>query len=168
MKAIFQNTAGMTVAEVIIALGVIAVGLLALLAAMPLGTSTIAESNLNTTATFLAQHRLEQIKNAQWATVGTLGGGGSNGGAAIAQWPDEDDNTIVMPLGNTNASYPRFRREVRIADCSVVSCSGIAIGTASANTLRQVTAFFLGVTGAGTASANEERVQIVTLIARKS
>ena len=168
MKAIFQNTAGLTVAEVIIALGVIAVGLLALLAAMPLGTSTIAESNLNTTATFLAQHRLEQIKNAQWAAVDTLGGGGSNGGAAIAQWPDEDYNTIVMPLGNTNASYPRFRREVRIADCSVVSCSGIAIGTASANTLRQVTVFFLGVTGAATASANEERVHIVTLIARKS
>ena len=170
MKAVFQNTAGMTLTEVMIALGVITVGLLALVATMPLGTSTIAESNLNTTATFLAQHRLEQIKNAQWAAVDTLGGGGSNGGAAVAQWPDEAYNTIVVALGNTNASYPRFRREVRIADCSVVSCSGIAIGTASANTLRQVTVtvFFLGLTGAGTASANEERVQIVTLIARRS
>ena len=178
MKAIFENTAGMTVAEVVIALGVITVGLLALLATMPLGTSTIAESNLSTTATFLAQQRLEQIKNAQWcltcgaggAAVDTLGGGGSNGGAAIAPWPDEAYHTIVVALGNTNASYPRFRREVRIADCSVASCSGIAIGTPSANTLRQVTVtvFFLGVTGAGTASANEERVQVVTLIARRS
>ena len=170
MKAVFRNTAGMTLAEVIIALGVITVCLLALLATMPLSTSTIAESNLNTTATFLAQHRLEQIKNAQWcltcgaggAAVDTLGGGGSNSGAAIAQWPDDAYNTI--------ASYPRFRREVRIADCSIVSCSGVAIGTASTNTLRQVTVTvsFLGLTGAGTASANEERVQMVTLITQRS
>ena len=185
MKAIFRNTAGMTVAEVIIALGVITVGLLALLASMPLSTSTIAESNLKTTATFLAQQRLEQIKNAQWcptcgaagAAVDTLGGAGSKGTEleTVAQWPDEDYGTIPVPGApncavNDRSGGCRFRRQVRIIDCSVASCSGIATGTASANTLRQVTVtvFFLGLTGAGTASANEERVQIVTLIARRS
>ncbi|HMH51885.1 MAG TPA: hypothetical protein VK548_16735 [Candidatus Acidoferrum sp.] len=178
MTAILRDTAGMSVVEVVIALGVIMVGLVALLATMPLSTSSIAQSNLKTTATFLAQQRLEQIKNAQWcptcggagAAVDTLGGGGSNGGAAVAQWPDEAYNTIVVPSGNTNASYPRFRREVRIADCSVASCSGIAIGTASANTLRQVTVtvFFFGLTGAGLVTANEENVQVITLVARRS
>jgi Tfp pilus assembly protein PilV len=178
MKAIIRDSAGMTIAEVLIALGVITVGLLALVATMPLSTSTIAESNLKTTATFLAQQRLEQMKNAQWcltcgaagAAVDTLGGGGSNGGAAVAQWPDEAYDTIVIASGNTNANYPRFRREVRITDCSVAVCSGIAIGTATVNTLRQVTvtAFFRPFTGPGTISANEESVQTVTLIARRS
>lgn len=177
MTALLRDTAGMTLVEVIIALGIIMVGLLALVATMPLSTSTIAESNLKTTATFLAQQRLEQIKNAQWcltcgAAVGavdTLGGGNSNSGAAVTQWPDEAYNSIVVASGNTNASYPRFRREVRITDCSIASCSGIATATASANTLRQVTVtvFFLGMTGPGTASATEETVQFVTLIARK-
>ena len=170
----------MTVAEVIIALGVITVGLLALITTMPLSTSSIAESNLKTTATFLAQQRLEQIKNAQWcptcgvagAAVDTLGGGGSNGGptAAVGQWPDEAYDTIVIASGGVNANYPRFRREVRIADCSVISCSEIAIGTVSANTLRQVTVTvsFWPLTGTGTVGANEESVQVVTLIARRS
>jgi len=177
MKAVLRDTAGMTVAEVLIALGVITVGLLALVATMPLSTSTIAESNLKTTATFLAQQRLEQIKNAQWDTaVDCLGGAGVDGTAAVSsvcgnaeRWPDEAYNSIVIASGASNANYPRFRRAVRIADCSVVSCSGIPTGTVSANTLRQVTVTvsFLPLTGPGTLSASEESVQVVTLITRR-
>jgi len=178
MKSIFRDTAGMTVAEVIIALGVITVGLLALLATMPLSTSGVAEANLKTSATFLAQQRLEQIKNAQWTTLPAtdqLGGGGSDGTAAVAQWPDENYGTIPFQgapncAANDRSGGCRFRRQVRIMDCSVASCSGVAIGTTSADTLRQVTVtvFFFGLTGAGTASASEENVQVVTLIARRS
>jgi Tfp pilus assembly protein PilV len=184
MKAVLRDTAGMTVAEVIIALGVIMVGLLALVSTIPMSTSAIAESNLKTTAAFLAQQRLEQIKNAQWCStcgaagvaIDCLGGAGSNGTAAVSNvcgkadsWPDEAYNTIVIPSGDTNASYPRFSRQVRIIDCSVVSCSGIATGTASANTLRQVTVTvsFRPLTGTGTAGTNDERVQVVTLIAQR-
>ena len=169
-KATLRDSAGMTVVEVIIALGVITVGLVALIAAMPLSTSLIGESNRKTTATFLAQQRLEQIKNAQWtAAADTLGGAGSNGTAAVAQWPDEGYNTIVIPMGAGNASYPRFRRQVRIRDCSVVACSGIPTATAGSNTLREVTvtAFFLPLSGVGTALANEDSVQLATLIARR-
>ena len=178
MKAIIRDSAGMTIAEVLIALGVITVGLLALVATMPLSTSTIAESNLKTTATFLAQQRLEQIKNARWcltcgvagAAVDTLGGDTSAGDAPVALWADEAYDTIVVASGNTNANYPRFRRQVRIANCSLAVCSGIAVGTATVNTLRQVTVtvFFRPFTGPGTISASEESVQTVTLIARRS
>ena len=168
----------MSVVEVIIALGIITVGLLALLGAMPLSTSLIGESSLDTTATFLAQHRLEQIKNAQWTAapvVDNLGGAGSSGAAPVLvagfpdRWPDEDYNTIVIPSGGGNASYPRLRRQVRITDCSVLACSGILTGTVTINTLRQVTVtvWFRQVSGVGTAPANEQNVQLVTLITRR-
>lgn len=165
MKATLRDTAGMTVVEVIIALGVITVGLLALIAVIPLSTSLIGESNLKTTATFLAQQRLERIKNARWTTLPSaddLKGEGSNGTAPVdPPWADEDYNTI--------ASYPRFRRQVRITDCAIAVCSGIPTGTVSANTLRQVTVtvFLRPLSGVGTASANEESLQIVTLIAKR-
>jgi type II secretory pathway pseudopilin PulG len=170
MTAPFRDSAGMTVVEVIVALGVITVGLLALIATMPLATSVIAESNLKTTATFLAQHRLEQIKNAQWTVVpaaDTLFGAGSDGTAPVGPWLDEAYNTISS--GGGGGTDPRFRRQVRIADCSVVVCSGIPTATASINTLRQVTVtvFFRPLSGTGIASANEEPVQLVTLIARR-
>jgi competence protein ComGC len=170
VKATLRDSAGMTVVEVLIALGVITVGLVALIAAMPLSTSRIGDSNLETTATFLAQQRLEQIKNAQWTTAAdTLGGRGSTGTGAVAQWPDEAYNTIVIPMGAGNASYPRFRRQVRISACSVIACGGIPTGTEGINTLRQVTVtvLFFPLSGVGTALANEESVQLVTLITQR-
>jgi hypothetical protein len=176
-KARFQDNAGMTVVEVIIALGIVTVGLVALIAAMPLSTSLIGESNLKTTGTFLAQQRMEQIKNAQWTAaplVDNLGGGGSDGTAAVAQWPDEDYDTIAFPgaanCGATDRSGGcRFRRQVRISDCSVVSCSGIPIGTVNINTLRQVTVklFFRPLAGTGMTQATEESVRLVTLITQR-
>jgi Tfp pilus assembly protein PilV len=197
MRAILRDTRGMTIAEALISLGVISVGLLALLGTMPLGTSGIAEANFKTTATFLGQQRLEQIKNAQWceacgaggAAVDTLGGGGSNGNAAPAQWLDEAYNTIAIPAGsacpaaNPSVScYPQFRRQVRIVDCSVVSCSALDVGTPSVATLRQVTVTvtFRRVSApvmrdvsdtaavGGPVDLGEESVQIATLIARRS
>jgi type II secretory pathway pseudopilin PulG len=170
MTAILRDTAGMTVVEVIIALGVIVIGLLALIATMPLGTSAIAESNLKTTATFLAQQRLEQLKNAVWTDgADTLCGAGLNGTAACPGWPDEAYNTIIIATGGTDVSYPLFRRQVRIADCSVVVCSGIPVNTTNINTLRQVTVTvsFHPIAGTGAAQDAEEGVRFVTLVAKR-
>jgi hypothetical protein len=186
--SVLRDPRGITLAEVVVASGIILVGLVALIAAMPLGTSLIGESSRKTTATFLAQQRMERIKNAQWCTacgppasptVDVLGGGTSPGTAPVAEWPDEAYDTIVVPesvppqpcpspLPPSVSCYPRFRRQVRIADCSVVSCSGIAVG-ALVNTLRQVsvTVFFFPLAGTGRGGATEETVQLVTLITRK-
>ena len=160
-KMTLRDTAGMTVVEVILALAVITVGLLALIAAMPLSTSQIGEANLKTTATFLAQQRLEQIKNAKWSFTNppdTLGGAGSPGGAAVAEWPDEA----------AVASYPQFQRQVRIRDCGVAPGCGIPVN-ATASTMRQVTVTvsFAGMTGVGTFSATPESVQLVTFITQR-
>lgn len=154
----------MTVAEVIIALFVVSVGLLGLMAAMPMSTAQIGEANLKTIATFLAQQRMEQLKNARWSQtpappVDNLGGGGSNGGAVIGFWADEA----------AVASYPQFQRQVRIRDCSVATC-GIAVH-ASLSTLRQVTVTvsFARMTGLGTLNnATLETVQLVTYVARQN
>jgi len=154
---------GMTVVEVIVALFVITVGLVGLMAAIPLSTAQIAEAHLKTTATFLAQQRVEQIKNAQWTAipvVDNLGGAGSSGDAAIAQWPDEAQNSIV--------NYPQFQRQVRIQDCSVAPGCGIATD-ATLFTLRQVTVTvsFAGMTGTGMFNnATLESVQVITYVAR--
>src|SRR5260370_3544130 len=188
VNAILHDDAGMTVAEVILALSILTVGLLALIAAMPLGTSQVGESNVKTTATFLAQQRLEQIKNATWtlttpcpgsvapAGCDRLGGAGSNGTAAVSvagfadRWPDEGYASITFPgagncPANDRSGACRFRRKVRITDCSVVACAGIGTGTATVNTLRQVTVtvFFLPLAGTGTEQAAEESVQPTTL-----
>lgn len=167
VKTPLQDDAGMTVAEVIIALGIIMVGLLALIAAMPLSTSQIGEANLKTTATFLAQQRLEQIKNAQW-TSATDKLGGNDGSAAVSvagfadRWPDEDYNSIT--------NYPRFRRQVRIQNCSVAPLCIAGINPPTLlDTMRQVsvTVSFFPMAGTGMQGASEENVQLTTLVSRR-
>jgi prepilin-type N-terminal cleavage/methylation domain-containing protein len=57
---------GMTLAEVIIAVAIIGVGLVALSSAIPLGAYGVQEGNQLSTATFLANQRMEQVRNALW------------------------------------------------------------------------------------------------------
>ncbi len=161
VKNMFRDDKGMTLAEVLIAAGIVTFGLVALIGVMPLSTSQIKEASLKTTATFLAQQRLEQIKNARWSLMNppdTLGGGGSNGDAAVAEWPDEA----------AVASYPQFQRQVRIRDCSIDPGCGIPVN-ATASTLRQVTVTvsFSPMTGVGMFSATPESVQLVTFITQR-
>jgi Tfp pilus assembly protein PilV len=160
---VLRDVIGMTVAEVIVALFVITVGLVGLMAAMPLSTSHIAEANRKTAAVFLAQQRLEQIKNARWTAspvADTLGGAGSSGMAAVAQWPDEA----------AIAGYPAFQRQVRIQDCSVAPGCGMALHATLA-TLRQITVTvrFARMTGLGTLNSTTlETIQLVTYVSRQN
>jgi hypothetical protein len=110
------------------------------------------------------------LKNAVWTDgADTLCGTGLNGTPACAGWPDEGYNTIIISTGGTDVSYPLFRRQVRIADCSIVICSGIPINTPSINTLRQVTVTvsFRPIAGTGMVQADEEAVRFVTLVAKR-
>lgn len=174
MKLSLGNSAGLTLVEVVIALGVITVGLLALIAAMPLSTSLIGKSSRQTTAAFLAQQRLEQIKNAKWSfapAADCLGVSASDTAAPVtATWANcpgaAPGGFVTYPDEglNTMAGYPHYERRVRIRNCEVATC-----GMATA-TLRRVTVTvsFASMTGVGTLNAaTPENVQLVTLLARR-
>jgi hypothetical protein len=155
----------MMLLEVLVALGVITVGLVALVAVAPMGTGAVGEANLKTTATFLALQRLEEMKNHPWTELtDALGGAGLDGTTTVTPWVDEGYGTIVVGA----ASYPRFRRVTRITDCSRAACGSLAPAPSLA-TLRQiaVTVFFLPLTGSGQASSSEERASLTTLVARR-
>jgi Tfp pilus assembly protein PilV len=170
---IVRDQRGMTLLEVLVAIGVVMVGLIGLVAVAPVATGAVGEASLKTTATFLAQQRLEAMKNRQWSecngeppacTTDLLKGAGSDGTAAVAAWGDEGYNSIVVGTSN----YPRFRRVTRITDCSAAACGGLA-GDPALATMRQVsvTVFFVPLTGGGQAGTSEERITITTLVARR-
>ena len=56
--------AGMSLAEILIACVIIAVGLVGLLSAVPTASYGIQEGRQLSTAAFLANQRLEQVRNA--------------------------------------------------------------------------------------------------------
>ena len=68
-RALIADVRGMTIAEVLIAVGIIGVGLLALCSAIPIAAYGINEGSQLSTATFLANQRMEQVRNARWVSA---------------------------------------------------------------------------------------------------
>lgn len=134
---------GLTLVEIVIAMGILAIGLTALLAAVPVAFSAIQSGRQSSTAVFLALQRLEEIK-------------------AFAASPDPargfDNVTGANFAAEAYAAisgYSQYRRQVTIADSAPVPANTKVV---------QVTVFYRPATEMGLA-ANETAVSISTLIA---
>ena len=171
LQGLVSDRRGMTVVEIMIAIAIIAIGLAALSSAIPIAAYGLQEGNQLSTATFLANERLEQVRNAAWraavpppsavpaadklgisasSTAAPIGDGG------VTTFPDE------TPMA---APYTGYTRTVRITDCSVApGCSGIVDAG-----LRQVTVTvrYRPMTGVGVATAATAKPAVVTMYIAK-
>jgi len=125
---------GFTLIEVLLAAAVIAVAMVAVGGGLSYGLAGIEAGKQQTTATFLAEQRLEQIRAATYPNV------------TAANFPAEGYGTI--------ASAPTYRRVVSVVD----SPGGVA------NTKRvEVSVFYRPVMAFGVL-AGEREVRLSTLI----
>jgi prepilin-type N-terminal cleavage/methylation domain-containing protein len=101
-----KNARGMTLTEVLIAVFIITIGLTAVATGMQLATVGINVGQQETTATFLAEEKLEDIK------AFALSGSGTQGFANVtsANFPAEAYGTIAI----NGTSYSRYRRTTTI------------------------------------------------------
>lgn len=170
---------GMSLAEILVACVIIGIGLVGLLSAIPTASYGLQEGRQLSTATFLANQRLEQVRNAAWTSMplpppapggnDCLGvsasatsapttpyaGGASCNGVGITTFPDE--TPVAAPYGD-------YTRTVRIIDCSVgAGCGGVVDAT-----LRQVTVSvsYRAATGTGVASTTKSAI-VSMLIAQR-
>ncbi|MGH7314614.1 MAG: type IV pilus modification PilV family protein [Candidatus Rokuibacteriota bacterium] len=179
LRPLVSNSAGLTLVEVIMAVSLTLTGLVALLAVIPLAVGHVGQANFKTQASFLAQARVENVKNRPWTDVPIPGDC-----LGVSADPDVDQPVTAAwasppcsgpaPAGlvtfadedyTTIAGYPLHRREVRVRDCGVApGCEGVV----DAN-LRQVTVavFFQPQTGIGTIAAGEDVVKLTTLVAKR-
>ncbi len=158
----------MTLAEILVAVAIIGVGLVALASVIPLASYGMQEGNQLSTATFLANQRLEQVRNAAWTaspandclgiSVSTVTPpiSVSCNGAAVTTFSDE--NPLTAPYGG-------YARTVRVADCAVGGgCSGITNAD-----LRQitVTVSYTPLTGVGQAATGTTKAAVLTMYIAK-
>jgi type II secretory pathway pseudopilin PulG len=163
LRFVAANQAGMSLAEILIACVIIAVGLVGLLSAVPTASYGIQEGRQLSTATFLANQRLEQVRNAQWTqcpVADTLGVSAPVSVAptagAITTFPDE--NPMAAPYGD-------YTRTVRITDAQPADpCVG---GVGGPNVgLRQVVVAvsYRPATATGLAAGGTTKSAIVTML----
>jgi type II secretory pathway pseudopilin PulG len=165
LRFVASDQAGMSLAEILVACVIVSVGLVGLLSAIPTASYGIQEGRQLSTATFLANQRLEQVRNAVWTqcpAVDTLGVSASatvapSVGVALVTFPDES------PMA---APYTDYTRTVRITDAQPADpCVG---GVGGPNVgLRQivVTVSYRPSTGTGLAAVGSTKSAIVTIMA---
>jgi prepilin-type N-terminal cleavage/methylation domain-containing protein len=157
MRRLARDQGGLTLAEIVVAIAIIGVGLVALASTIPLSSYGIQEGNQVSTATFLATARLEQIKNVTWtATTDDLGVSPSSTA------PPQSGATVTFPDETPVAApYTQYTRTVRITSCA----SGCGVNDAN---LRQVTVAvsYQPLTGVGQATASKS-VIVTTYVARR-
>jgi prepilin-type N-terminal cleavage/methylation domain-containing protein len=156
------NQRGMTVVEMMIAIGIISVGLVALSSAIPLAAYGIREGSQLSTATFLANQRMEQVRNALWTACPEVD---HLGVSASATSPPQGGGVTTFPDENPLPSpYADYSRQVRIT--SVVDPAACPGGELDTNPgLRQVTVTvrYRPMTGVGVAPAGTTKSTLVTM-----
>jgi prepilin-type N-terminal cleavage/methylation domain-containing protein len=154
--------AGFTLPEILIAAVIVGIALLALSQAIPIGAYGIQEGNQLSQATFLANQRLEQVRNAQWSVtpaVDNLGVSASSSSAPVSggttTFPDE--NPVAAPYG-------AYSRRVRIIDCNAgAGCGGIVKPGMREAT---VTVAYTPLTGVGV-STTTKAAEVTLIIAQR-
>jgi type IV pilus modification protein PilV len=126
MRRLIATQRGMTLAEVLVALPIITIGLLALLSVIPLSTYAIQDGSQTSTATFLANQRLDQVRNAQWMATCPPTGDKLGVSASSTAAPTDGAVTTFADENPMAAPYAAYTRQVRITDsvASTTVCGG--------------------------------------------
>lgn len=157
---------GLTLAEILVALLVLGVGLVGIAVVVPVSSYGVQEGNQLSTATFLAEQMIERTRSVAWTTtppIDCLGlsagntaptpSGATCGGVTTTQFPDE---------ASVNG-YTAYQRTVRVEGCTVTACAGI---THAAVRQVTVTVTYRGLSAAG-AAASDKTVRLQWLVAQK-
>jgi hypothetical protein len=128
---------GFTLAEILVAAFLITVGFVALAGLVPLAFYGVQEGNQLSTATFLADQKLEQAKNLPWVATPAndcLGVSSPAAPTVPAAGSCTDGATNVAANGAIPwladeaavAGFPGYSRTVRVTDCGAGGgCTGV-------------------------------------------
>jgi Tfp pilus assembly protein PilV len=169
-----RNERGFTAAEILIAAVIVTVAFVALARIVPLAGYAVQEGNQLSTATFLADQRLEQIRGVPWTSVPandclgvsvastaaptvpagatcTLGSTTVNAGGALTWEADEAATTI--------SGFSGYSRSVRVTDCGGGSDSGMRLVT--------VTVTYISVNAGTSVAAVPKSSQVQMIVSQQ-
>ena len=136
LRFVVADERGMSLAEILVACVIIAIGLVGLLSAVPTASYGIQEGRQLSTATFLANQRLEEVRNAQWTQCPTADTLGVSATASVA--PTAGGTTTFPDESPMAAPYGDYTRTVRITDIQPADPCVAGVGGPNVG-LRQVT-----------------------------
>lgn len=165
---------GLTLVEVLAATAIIGIGLVGLMVVVPISSYGLQEGNQLSTATFLAEQRLEQVRNAPWTfspdndCLGTSAAAGVAPAVPAGKTCTNGSTTLAEGAATfadeaSVASYSGYGRTVRVTNCAVTACAGITHADLRRVT---VTVSYRPLTGVGVGTTNKS-VALDLLVAKR-
>ena len=151
MRRHVRHERGFTLAEVLVATFVLAIGIVAVATGFQYATSGVETGKGETTATFLAEQRFEFLKNlalTNWTS------------ACIAAGTTTETSSTAVATCTPSPPPLRYRRVTTITD----NAGGICAATCK---LVQVSVFYRPVTGSGQLD-QERRVDLITMVVTRT
>ncbi len=149
----WKDETGLTLVEILVAVALILIGLVAVMQWFPLGTQGMDTGRKQSTAVFLGEQKIEQIKG--WSLSAAAGQGFATvtmAGTCRTAGPCADDNPNFNGV-NIIAGYPEYSRTVIITNPTATT------------TLVRVQVGYRRTTEVG-AFASANQVELATLIAQ--
>ena len=146
-----KDESGFTLTEILIAVAIIMIGLVAVMQSLPISTQGMDVGRRNSTGLFLAEQKIEQIKS--WSLSATAPQGFATlaaGGTCFTDANGPCKNDAV----NTIAGYPEYSRTVTVA-----------AGPTATTWLVRVQVSYPQLTARGVATGTH--VDVATLIAQR-
>lgn len=131
------NERGLTLVEILVAVAIIGIGLVGLFVVVPISTYALQEGNQLSTATFLAEQKLEEVRNAPWTAspandclgVSALSTAAPTSTACSRSFPTSCGTGAACATYADESTVPGFTgygRTVRVTSCSAgTGCGGI-------------------------------------------
>lgn len=162
-RAILWNERGFTLAEILVAMVIISIGLVGIAVVVPVASYGVQEGNQLSTATFLAEQRIEQARNKVWTASPTTDCLGVGTPPAIAAGftcpaPAAAAGAVTFPNETPVAGFTGYNRTTSITDCSTTTCAELV----NAAGLRQITVS-VSYTQAISGGAQAVRTKTVTV-----
>jgi len=170
--------AGFTLPEVLLAALIITIAFVTLLSVIPYSSASVQSGNQMSTATFLADQKLEEAKHIPWTATpdNDCLGTGPNAAPTVPAGKTCTLDAVVINAGGALpwaadqnataiANFNGYSRNVRIVDCGAgAGCGGIIDAA-----LRQVTVSVTYTPGVSTSStaASPKTVTVSMLIAQR-
>lgn len=176
-----RDDRGITLAEILVATMIMSIGLVGLAVVIPLAGYGVNEGNSLSTATFLAEQRLEEVRNAAWTTTPSASdclGISPSASAAPVSTANAPGCTRALPTSCTATAdcttypdessvtgYPAYSRNVRVTDCGTTACAGV---TNAKMRLVRVAVSYRPISGVGgTASGARESAVLEMIVSKR-
>lgn len=124
IRVSFGNECGLTLAEILAAIFIIGIGIVGLAVVVPISTFGVQEGNQLSTATFLAEEKLEQVRNAAWTAAPANDCLGVSASATAAPTVPTGSTCGGVAGGTTFTDetnvtgFSGYSRTVRITNCT--------------------------------------------------